>query len=408
MKAFTSFALLTFLLVSTLAITTRAQSATFITIPAGTSPGPIVYDSGKGEFFVADTELTHNVVVISDTSNTVIANISITNHTASISDLAYDPAKGEVFVSYTIGTVSTQTYVMVAAISDSTDKIAANITIGIMPSSKLGTTLAMAYDSAKGEIFVAVEANNTVSAISDSSNSVTATVPVGNQPSGVAYDSANGDIFVTDYGQPFDTVSVISDSTNEVVKNVTVGAEPYQIVYDSVKGELFVSGTGKVMVIPDSSNTATLNITMPDPKGMAFDPSNGEVFVADGNQAYVISDQNDAILGTIISSSEPVQDGVEYAAFDSATSEVAFSDYQTNAVYLVSASALISSSSVVTSPPSTSSSSSVSHTSSQSSSTSKGGGVPEFPFSVVTTIVVTIIIVFSYLLFTRRKNITRL
>ena len=59
---------------------------------------------------------------------------------------------------------------------------------------------------------------NTVSVISDSNNSVVATVNVGDGPSGVAYDSAKGEVFVTNYGD--NTVSVIDDSTNAVVATI--------------------------------------------------------------------------------------------------------------------------------------------------------------------------------------------
>ncbi|MGI0073559.1 MAG: YncE family protein [Nitrosotalea sp.] len=42
-------------------------------------------------------------------------------------------------------------------------------------------------------------------------NTVVATIPVGTQPIGVAYDSAKGEIFVTNDGS--DNVSVIRDLT---------------------------------------------------------------------------------------------------------------------------------------------------------------------------------------------------
>src|SRR5713226_4342921 len=57
-----------------------------------------------------------------------------------------------------------------------------------------------AYDSGKGEIFVANNGNNTVTVISDASNAVVATVNVGTGPQGVAYDSAKGEVFVANQG----------------------------------------------------------------------------------------------------------------------------------------------------------------------------------------------------------------
>jgi YVTN family beta-propeller protein len=82
----------------------------------------------------------------------------------------------------------------------------------------------VAYDSGKGEIFVATSRgyylNGTVSVISDITNTVTETIPAGIGPYGVAYDSGKDEIFVTNnYEQIIfpgpmlisNTVLVISD-----------------------------------------------------------------------------------------------------------------------------------------------------------------------------------------------------
>jgi YVTN family beta-propeller protein len=48
---------------------------------------------------------------------------------------------------------------------------------------------------------------------------VVATVAVGSEPAGVAFDSRNGDVYVTNLCS--DTVSVIDGATNTVVATVT-------------------------------------------------------------------------------------------------------------------------------------------------------------------------------------------
>src|ERR1017187_7674257 len=60
-----------------------------------------------------------------------------------------------------------------------------------------------------------------------------AVITVGTQPSGIAYDSAMGELFVANYGS--NTVSVISDSTNTVVANVSVRS-PLGVAYDPARG----------------------------------------------------------------------------------------------------------------------------------------------------------------------------
>ncbi len=115
--------------------------------------------------------------------------------------------------------------------------VTATVTVGNLPG-------AVAYDSAKGEIFVAnegvISGTSMISVISDSDNAVVATIPVGEGPYGVAYSSGKGEIFVTNNYD--NTTSVISDGNNTVVATIPVEA-PFGVAYDSVKGEIFVTNT---------------------------------------------------------------------------------------------------------------------------------------------------------------------
>ena len=116
-------------------------------------------------------------------------------------------------------------------------------------------------------IILAISAVNAVHALG-----VTATVTVGNLPGAVAYDSAKGEIFVANEGVAAgtSTISVISDSNNTAVATIPVEA-PFGVAYDSGKSEIFVTNTlfepsllhpttnfisNTVSVISDSSNTS--------------------------------------------------------------------------------------------------------------------------------------------------------
>src|SRR3989442_10811946 len=66
-----------------------------------------------------------------------------------------------------------------------------------------------------------------------------ATVPVGSNPSSIAFDSSKGQVFVANYNDS--TVSVISDATNTIVATVTVGRFPRGVAYDFSRGEVFVT-----------------------------------------------------------------------------------------------------------------------------------------------------------------------
>ncbi len=202
-------------------------------IPVGFEPTDLVYDSGRGEIWVNNG--SYSVTVISDNTNAVIATVNVPDGSAFASTMAYDPGKAEIFVTL---------FSEVAVVSDSTyDEIAT------IPSD---APYGLAYDSAKGEIFVADAGSNTTSIVSDSNNTVIASVYV-EYPYGVAYDSGKGEIFVANgysrfYPVPFstDTVTVISDSqnltppsvfasadsvsrgqTSNLTSNVTTGASPY-------------------------------------------------------------------------------------------------------------------------------------------------------------------------------------
>ena len=111
----------------------------------------------------------------------------------------------------------------------------------------------IAYDSAKGELFVANHNSGWVSVISDSTNAATASVPVGSEPFGITYDSAKGKVFVSNYGA--NSVSVISDSTNAIVATVKGLNGPQSLAYDSAKGEVFVATPG-----PVTSPTSTVSV----------------------------------------------------------------------------------------------------------------------------------------------------
>ena len=209
--------------------------------------------------------------------------------------MAYDPAKGEIFVARYDGNVS--------IVSDSSNSIVATIPIG---SPYHGNNLLSAvYDSGKGEIFFTNINNGTVSVISDSSDSVVATIPVGPNPRGIAYDPTRNEVFVTTKTG----VDVISDATNAVTATIPIGGWGYDITFDAGKDEMFVPNNfSLISVITDSNDTvvATIhlsnnnsNVTNITSNGV-YDPGKGELFFQNGDYwVSTISDSNDSVMATI-------------------------------------------------------------------------------------------------------------
>jgi YVTN family beta-propeller protein len=267
------------------------------TIPVGSNPGAVVYDSGKREVFVANLG-SGSVSVISDATNAVVATVNVGMFPST---LAYISGKGEVFVG-TDGNVS--------VISDTSNKVVATVHVGI--------TFGMAYDSGKGEVFVSDGEGTYI--ISDITNAIVASVPAAGG-SGLAYDSGKGEVFVA--GADFVSVdstslSVISDKSDTVVKTIYVGPDKewltgagltQGVAYDSSMGEIFVGNVicgsamtcgpnGEVNVISDRSNQVVATIPIDGfPTGLAYDGEKGEVFVAndDSNTVSIISDTPYAI-----------------------------------------------------------------------------------------------------------------
>jgi len=197
-----------------------------------------------------------------------------------------------------------------------------------------GAPWGVAYDSAKGEIFVANSGGNTVSIITDSTNTVVATVTVGSNPYDLGYDSARGEIFVANSFSR--SVSVISDSSNQVVATVSVGSGPLGVAYDSVRGEIFVANsvTGTVSVISDSSNTVVATVTVGSSPGpVVYDSGTGEVFVVNRNSGMVsvISNSTNSVVATLAVGNKPYG-----AAYDSNRGTIIVSNYGDSTLSVVS------------------------------------------------------------------------
>ena len=85
--------------------------------------------------------------------------------------------------------------------------------------------------------------DDTVSVISGQTNTVIGTpIPVGHFPSGIAFDSANGNLYVANGGSA--TISVISGQNNQVIGTIAGpgdGTSAGGIAFDSANGNLYVT-----------------------------------------------------------------------------------------------------------------------------------------------------------------------
>src|SRR5208282_3505349 len=126
------------------------------------------------------------------------------------------------------------------------DTVVQNFAAGPNPSG-------LAYDSGTGEIFVTNSGYNYVDVVAQGTTTVSATIFLSTSPHGVAYDSGNGDVYLANYNVP-GTESVISGVTQTITATVDVGSYPLAAVYDGRNGLDYVSNS-------ESNNVSVINAT---------------------------------------------------------------------------------------------------------------------------------------------------
>ncbi len=206
------------------------------------------------------------------------------------------------------------------------DSLLASIPVGSNP-------YGVAYDPANGNIYVANAGGNSVSVINEVTNSIVTTFLVGNFPAGVAYDSANGNIYVANLMS--NTVSVINGATNTVITTIGVGASPAGVAYDSANGNIYVTNFGgnTVSVINGATNTVITTIGVgASPFGVAYDSANGNIYVTNfgGNTISVINGATNTLVSNIAVSNGPA--GV---AYDSANGNIYVTNYGGSTVSVI-------------------------------------------------------------------------
>jgi DNA-binding beta-propeller fold protein YncE len=320
-------------------------------VPVEVYPGSITYDSANGEIFVANAGYsTPNATVINDTSNSVIAtfptgpqgnapgyvqydpvdrdvyasasdNVSVlsgasyavyVNYTLNgyVTGFAYDSGKQEVFASTSDGNLT-----VFNAVNNS---LIGNISL---PSSLTGFG-ALGYDSAMGEILV-TGATFTVEVVSDSTNTVAANITVGYTPYATAFDSGKNELFVTSW-QYGEKVAIISTTTDQILKFINVDTDIVDAVYDSARGEVFFAGDSGISVVNDTNDSVVATIPVyAGGAGMAYDRANGEIFLTGGFDGVLV-----VLNDTDYSVTTPLAYPDAYAvAYDSELGQVFISTY---------------------------------------------------------------------------------
>ena len=192
-----------------------------------------------------------------------------------------------------------------------------------------------AFDSANGYVYVTDFLSNNVSVINGSTNNVISTIDVGS-PDAATFDSSNGYVYISNCFSS--SVSVINGSTNNVISTIDVGQHPSGAAFDPSNGYVYVANaySNNVSVINGSTDSVIATISVGSgPSGVAFDPINGYIYVTnyESDNVSVINGSTNNVISTIDVGSYP-----QRAAFDSANGYVYVTNFLSNNVSVINGS----------------------------------------------------------------------
>jgi YVTN family beta-propeller protein len=310
------------------------------TIHVGSGPTGIAFDPKNGNLYVTNSR-DKTVSVISGQNNTVIRTIpccvQYTYNKVTPSGIAFDSANGNLYVTSSAESPPVISSGGVSVISGQNNTVIRNIPCCAADGSPWG----IAFDSANGNLYVTNTQDFSVSVISGKNNTVIGSpIMVGKVPPAgpyaIAFDSANGNLYVPILHNY--TVTVILGKNNTVLGGpIHVGSYPTGIAFDSANGNLYVTNfyNNTVSVISGKNNTVVGSPVMvgKDPYGVAFDSANGNLYVTNSGDKTVtaISGQNNNVIGTIAVGKTP-----RGIAFDSTNGNLYVANFNNNTVSVIS------------------------------------------------------------------------
>ena len=298
------------------------------TLPVTVTPGTPLFDPQNGDIYVPSTQFGNQISVISGSSNTVIANVTVSYGEKG---LTFDPDNGDIYVSNRfVGTTPLGSHIPASTllvISGATNTVVANVTFPSSLSYHTPLTPPV-FDPANGDIYLASPNGSggiegTVWVISGTTNTVVATVKAP-FPQTPFFDSANGEIYISDNVNS--TVSIISSATNTIVATAAV-EDALTPVLDTESGNLYfpnLSGMS-LTVLSGKTNAVVANIAVGHnhPLTPVFDPENGNIYVpctevnSLSGSIWVVSGRTNEVIANIA-----VGDNPRTPAIDTATGDI--------------------------------------------------------------------------------------
>jgi YVTN family beta-propeller protein len=261
-------------------------------IVLGSAPNDLAYDPITGSLWVADAD-REGLETVDDSSNQVTASLATGEFGSGV---AFVPTRNEMFVSSGFfGDNSVTVY------NATTRQNLSQIPVGLTPRG-------LAYDPAEGEVFVANEGSDNVSVINISRDRVVTNVTVGANPIAAAYVAGADEVFVANNGS--DTVSVIDSATDSVVATVGVGEGPDAVAFDSGTDQVLVANFASDDVTEINASTNQITTTLgvgSGPDALAYDAAAREMLIATyvSDDVNVVADGADFATSTLLVGDQP-------------------------------------------------------------------------------------------------------
>ena len=228
-------------------VTTSATRNATLSIGTGlTNTWGIALDTKSGYLFVSDGG-GQDVAAINGATNTLVSDIKVENGSIDPTGIAYDPVNDNVYVADQGGGD-------VTVIGGSNLTVWKHIGIGTAPTLAWGAF----FDPAANEVFVSYNANHKLTVIDCTSNAVVGNFtsgngnsPTGGSAFGWAYDPYSQQIFQG--GHPVELLAINAAKPWNAT-NISVYGTPTGVAYDSKNGNVYLS-TYPVGIINGTNDT---------------------------------------------------------------------------------------------------------------------------------------------------------
>ncbi len=242
---------------------------------------------GDGQSGGRSSALPQNVVVlVTDSVGLGVPGVTVrflvTSGGGSVAPTeAVSDSNGVAQTSWTLGSaLGTQT--MTARVARSDGPLLVSVTATALEVTRVtvsGAPYGLAVN-ASGLIYATQLAAGTVAVSTVTGKRVTATIPVGAAPTGVTFNPAGTEAYVTN--QYSGSVSVISAASNSVVATIPVPYDPFVVGFSTTGADAFVAtNVGMVYRINTATRTVTDSVfTGSGSNGLAVSPDGAMLYVS--------------------------------------------------------------------------------------------------------------------------------